>query len=172
MNLADKRVFCEKHTCWLIQWLDSVLHACIFPGTDHSNSIISSEDFQYSLHKRIRNFWVILLNEPGKKFGLCLCPVKPINIVTICVRGCNGQKKKDTINNAKNLYILLWKWFWVYVWIKKKSDLQIYNISITMMGKDYKSITQKELERSLLAIFCFLLRFSTIHSISQLLKEH
>lgn len=55
---------------------------------------------------------------------------------------------------------------------KKKSDLKIYNISITMMGKDYKIITQKELERSLLAIFCFLLRFSTIHSISQLLEEH
>lgn len=127
-----------------------------FPVPTNSNSIISSKDFAWLSSKRIRNFWVILLNKPGKKFRLCLSLVKPINIVH--QEGCDEQKKKDAMNNVKN-YILLWKQFWAYVWIKAP-DLKINNITILVMVKGSKVITQEDLQRSLLSFLGFLLRFS------------
>lgn len=65
----------------------------------NSSSITSSEDFACLSSKRIRNFWVILLNKPGKKLGLCLSPVKPVNIVH--QGGCDEQKKENAMHMLK-----------------------------------------------------------------------
>lgn len=125
------------------------MHSSFLVPTN-SNSIISSKDFQYCFSKRSRNFSVILLSEPRKETELCLSLVKPVNIVH---PGAMMDRK------GKILWIML-----KVIISSSGYDVELLfekkYIWFLIMVKGYKVITQEDLERGLLSVLCFLLRFS------------
>ena len=194
-NLADDVSFVTKYTCWLRQWVDdALLRATSFLVSTNLSRIVSSEDIPYSFPQRIRNLWLIEVNQEGNVVSICkrgkrkkenevaqlcltLCdprdhspPGSSIHgilqarvlewvaisfsrgsslprdqvqvsrtsgrlstlwatretlklirrVNSMCSRGkrWEGQKKKEIMNNAKTFYVLLWKGFWIYIWIQ------------------------------------------------------